>query len=49
MKEELFNKLYEETFDEITKYVICNCSNINDINDFDSHLTLVIYYTLFWR
>lgn len=33
MKEELFNEIYEETFDEISKYVICNCSNINDVND----------------
>ena len=43
MKEELFNKLYEETFDEITKYVICNCSNINDINDIIQTLYLDIF------
>jgi len=43
MKEELFNKLYEETFDEITKYVICNCSNINDINDIIQTIYLDIF------
>ena len=33
MKEELFNKLYKETFDDISKYVICSTPNINDVND----------------
>lgn len=43
MKETLFNKLYEETFDEITKYVILNCSNINDVNDILQNIYMDIF------
>ncbi|NMA50543.1 MAG: sigma-70 family RNA polymerase sigma factor [Mollicutes bacterium] len=28
-----FNKIYQDTFDDITKYVVCRCSNIDDAKD----------------
>lgn len=43
MKEKLFNKLYKETFDDISKYVICATPNINDVND----LLQTIYMEVF--
>lgn len=43
MKEQIFNKLYEETFEEISKYVICNCSNINDVNDIIQNIYIDIF------
>ena len=43
MKEELFNKLYKETFDDISKYVICSTPNINDVND----ILQIIYMEVF--
>lgn len=43
MKEELFNKLYKETFDDISKYVICSTPNINDVND----ILQIIYMDIF--
>lgn len=43
MKEKLFNELYEETFDEISKYVICSCSDINDINDIIQNIYMDIF------
>ena len=29
----IFEKLYEETYGEILKYVVCSCSNIEDVKD----------------
>ena len=29
----IFEELYEQTYKEILKYVICNCSNIEDVKD----------------
>ncbi len=28
-----FDKLYEETYQSVLKYVVCNCSNIEDVKD----------------
>lgn len=29
----LFDKVYNDTYDNLLKYVICKCSNIDDVND----------------
>ncbi len=29
----LFNQLYNESYPDVLKYVICNCSNIEDVKD----------------
>lgn len=28
-----FNRIYDETYDEVLRYVICICTNMNDVND----------------
>lgn len=28
-----FNKIYDDTYQDVLKYVICKCSNINDVSD----------------
>lgn len=38
-----FEKLYNETFDDISKYVICNCSNISDVNDIIQNIYLDVF------
>ena len=29
----IFEKLYEETYQEILRYIVCKCSNIEDVKD----------------
>ena len=29
----IFDKLYNESYQQVLKYVICNCSNIEDVKD----------------
>ena len=28
-----FNDIYDETYDIVLKYIVCNSNNINDVND----------------
>lgn len=35
-----FDKIYNETYDNILKYVICNCSNIEDVKDIVQNIYL---------
>ncbi len=35
-----FDKIYDETYDNILKYVICNCSNIEDVKDIVQNIYL---------
>lgn len=28
-----FEKIYEETYDKTLKYIVCKCSNIEEVND----------------
>lgn len=46
MKEELFNRLYKETFDDISKYVIVSSSNINDVNDILQTIYMEVFKVL---
>lgn len=41
-----FNKLYENTYQDISKYVVCNCSNIKDVEDIIQNIYLAVYKNL---
>lgn len=30
---ELFDNIYKETFDDVSKYVVCNYSSLSDVSD----------------
>ena len=40
---EIFDKLYYDTYKEVLKYVICNCSNIEDVKDIIQNVYLDVY------
>lgn len=41
-----FEKIYNETYKNTIKYVICKCSNINDIDDIIQETYLELYKVL---
>lgn len=43
---ETFDKLYNETYNDILKYVVCNCYNINDIEDIIQNTYIGLYNVL---
>lgn len=43
MKERVFDKLYRDTFDDVSKYVVCKCSNINDVSDIIQSVYLEVF------
>lgn len=38
-----FDTLYENTYSDISKYVVCNCSNIKDVEDIIQNIYIAIY------
>lgn len=40
---EKFDKLYDETFKDISRYVVCNCSNIDDVKDILQNIYMEVY------
>ena len=40
---DLFNKIYDETYAEITKYVVLNVTNINDVADIVQNIYVGVY------
>lgn len=38
-----FDKLYNETYQEISKYVVCSCNNIDDVKDIVQNIYLEAY------
>lgn len=38
-----FEKLYNESYDDVSKYIVCNCSNIEDVKDIiqDTYLEVI--------
>lgn len=42
----MFNELYDETYNDVLKYVVCRCSNINDVNDIIQETYLELYKIL---
>lgn len=43
MNDDFFDELYYKTFDEISKYVICNCSNIEDASDIIQNIYMDVF------
>lgn len=41
-----FDKLYDLTYDDVLKFVVCHCSNINDVNDIMQETYLELYKIL---
>jgi len=40
---ELFDKIYYETYNNVLRYVICNCSNMEDVNDIVQNVYFDVY------
>lgn len=38
-----FDKIYDETYDTVLKYIVCNSNNINDVND----IVQEVYFDLY--
>ena len=43
---DLFNKIYEDTYAEITKYVVLNVTNINDVADIVQNIYVGVYKSI---
>lgn len=41
-----FEKLYNDSYSTISKYVVCNCSNIEDVKDIIQNIYLEVYKKL---
>lgn len=41
-----FEKIYDETYKNTTKYIICTCNNLNDIDDIIQETYLELYKVL---
>lgn len=44
VKRDDFNQVYDKTYDDVLKYIICRCKNIHDVNDIIQDT-----YLEFWR
>jgi len=38
-----FNELYEATYTQVLKYVVCHCNNISDIEDILQNIYYAVY------
>ena len=38
-----FNKIYDETYNQVLKFIVCRCSNMDDINDIIQDTYLELY------
>ena len=43
---ENFEEIYNNTYNQILKYIVCKCSNIEDINDLVQETYMELYKTL---
>ena len=43
---DMFNKIYDETYDTVLKHVVCNCKDIHDVNDIVQETYLELYKIL---
>ena len=39
----LFEKFYNNTYKDIVKYVVCNCSNMEDVKDITQNIYLAVF------
>lgn len=42
-----FNEIYEKTYDDVLKYIICNCSNIDDVQDICQNVYMDVLKVIF--
>ena len=38
-----FNRIYDETYNQVLKYIVCKCSNMEDINDIIQETYIEVY------
>lgn len=38
-----FNEIYDKTYSKVVKYVVCKCSNIEDVNDIIQEVYIDVY------
>ena len=38
-----FDKIYEKTYKRVLKYIVCKCSNMEDVNDIIQETYLELY------
>ena len=43
IKQTLFDKIYNDTYQTVLKYVICECSNIEDVKDIMQNIYINLY------
>ena len=41
-----FSKIYDETYNDVLRYVVCKCSNISDVEDIIQNIYLDVYKKL---
>lgn len=41
-----FESIYEETYNQISKYIVCHCSNLEDVNDIIQETYVELYRIL---
>ena len=41
-----FNSIYDKTYNQVLKYIVCKCSNIEDVNDIIQEVYLEVYKTI---
>ncbi len=42
----IFNKIYDKTYNEVVKFMVCKCSNMDDVNDIVQEVYLSLYKKL---
>lgn len=41
-----FNSIYNKTYNQVLKYIVCRCSNMEDVNDIIQETYLEVYKTI---
>jgi len=41
-----FNDIYDKTYNQVLKYVVCKCSNMEDVNDIIQEIYLDVYIAI---
>ena len=44
-----FTRIYEETYDDVLKYVVCHCARLDDVNEIIQETYLAFYRALKYR
>ena len=43
---EQFNKIYDKTYDKVLRFIVCKCSNMEDVNDIIQEVYLDFFNAL---